>query len=284
MAAFTHSFSKCNISSSISKIAGTKIGKAKKNKIDNNTSFVFHKMSSNKDVVIDDIISKTMSSQIHAHHHVAIKTRNIENAIMFYSLFGFHVETKFRSGPARAAWLITNTTDEQSNTRLELIEVPAYILQEDEGTRQRAIDLMKESHVSLLGLNHFALDVTEFVQSKFPEPTITTTTTTTTTTTSSSNSISSSNLAIEYHLDKFIQYLNESSQTLFGKTLRVALQPQKQRIGNHVYELAFLYDADGSLLELLYQTNTMQGSNLEVGNNDMESGWIPWDGKGFQVG
>ena len=32
------------------------------------------------------------------HHHVALKTRNITNAIQFYSMFGFEVHHKFRAG------------------------------------------------------------------------------------------------------------------------------------------------------------------------------------------
>eukprot|EP00984_Skeletonema_dohrnii_P020441 scaffold9971_cov75-Skeletonema_dohrnii-CCMP3373.AAC.2 len=72
-------------------------------------------------------------------HHVAVKTRNIEVAIKFYSLLGFHVETKFVAGPARAAWLLHGNPDDDDNhssvkSRIELIEVPSYMLNEPEGT------------------------------------------------------------------------------------------------------------------------------------------------------
>ena len=114
-------------------------------------------------------------------HHTAIKTRNIETAIKFYSLFGFEIEHKFRAGPARAAWLtnsyFTNDDDEEVDdeginkemikgqndvaSRIELIEVPAYMLNEKENTIKRAIDLVQNE--SLLGLNHYALDVTSYI-------------------------------------------------------------------------------------------------------------------------
>eukprot|EP00956_Cyclotella_meneghiniana_P024794 scaffold50417_cov68-Cyclotella_meneghiniana.AAC.1 len=62
--------------------------------------------------------SNTNNSKISADtytHHIALKTRNIENAIKFYSLLGFHVETKFISGPAKCAWLIHSNDDQNDN-------------------------------------------------------------------------------------------------------------------------------------------------------------------------
>lgn len=234
-----------------------------------------------KTIVDENSPNSKPATSHYYHHHVAIKTRNIENAILFYSLFGFEVECKFRAGPARAAWLTTtpptSSTTSPSiptrNTRLELIEVPAYLLQEEEGTRQRAIDLMTQE--TLLGLNHVALDVTGFVHCLNQ----------TKNTNDDDNShhpyfenIPPRN-GIVYALDGYLDYLNALSQERFGKTMRVALQPQQQRIGNNVYELAFLYDADGSLLELLYHVSEIELDDL---NNDMVSGWVPWDGKGFK--
>lgn len=89
-----------------------------------------------------------------AIHHTAVKTRNITVAIQFYSLLGFEVEARFRTGPARAAWLT-----QASNSRLELIEVPSYLLDEPEGMKRRALNLVERQE--LLGWNHLALDVTE---------------------------------------------------------------------------------------------------------------------------
>jgi len=199
-------------------------------------------------------------------HHTAIRTRDIETAIKFYSLFGFNVETKFRSGPARASW-ITNrddsfalqSTDEDGeegevvrkgrtdNTacRLELIEVPAYILQEKEGERKRSINLLLNE--SYLGLNHFAVDVTSYIKSLGKTE--------------------------YYGLDQFLDHVNSLSLKKFGKTLRVAVKPRQQVIGSQVYELAFLYDADGTLFELLRYIKEL--------DQTVESGWDPWDGLGF---
>ena len=172
-------------------------------------------------------------------HHMAVKTRNITVAIQFYSLLGFEVACKFRAGPAKAAWL---TQPESSSTRLELIEVPSYLLNEPEGMKRRAMNLMERQE--LLGWNHLALDVSESLKSKGLS-----------------------------QLSEWIQDLNATSIQEFDKGLRVALEPRQQIIGDTVYELAFLYDADGALVELLHRQ-----SNVE---QEMSSGWDVWDGKGF---
>lgn len=172
-------------------------------------------------------------------HHMAIKTRNITVAIEFYSLLGFEVACKFRAGPARAAWL---TQAEAPSPRLELIEVPSYLLNEPEGMKRRSMNLMERQE--LLGWNHLALDVTGSLQQKgFTQ------------------------------LSEWMQDLNATSVEKFGRGFRVALEPRQQIIGNTIYELAFLFDADGSLIEfILKQSNIKQ---------EMASGWDVWDGKGF---
>jgi catechol 2,3-dioxygenase-like lactoylglutathione lyase family enzyme len=209
-------------------------------------------------------------------HHVAVKTRNIENAIKFYSLLGFHVETKFVAGPARAAWLLhggNTATDKNESlmikSRIELIEVPDYILNEPEGKIKRALDLTKREE--LLGLNHFCLDVTQCI----PKPTNTgdeslISNIDADTTTVSEDGSSSCSL---YNLQEWMDDLNELSISTFGKSLRVALQPTKRIIGRDVYEMAFIYDADGTLVELLNWSGSLE---QEVGD-----GWEPWNGEGF---
>lgn len=197
------------------------------------------------------------------HHHVAIRTRNIENAIKFYSLFGFKVETKFRAASARAAWLNNamlpnrNKNDEQNNdevlkgqsyntaSRLEIIEIPEHILDEKEGTMKRAIDLLQNE--AILGLNHYALDVTPYIH----------------------------HLAQDeyYGLDQFLLQINQESLEIFGKTLRIAMQPKQQVIGSQVFELAFVYDADGVVVELMRYIKDL--------DQTVQSGWEPWDGEGF---
>jgi catechol 2,3-dioxygenase-like lactoylglutathione lyase family enzyme len=168
-------------------------------------------------------------------HHTAIKTRNITLAIQFYSLLGFDVTTKFRAGPAKAAWLEHKGS---KNSRLELIEVPSYMLNEPEGMKKRALDLAQLQ--DFLGINHMALDV--------------------------SNSMREFGLST---LSEWIDALNIKSLETFGKTLRIALGPQQQIIDSSVYELAFIYDADGSLIELL-----RKGKDLP---QQVDDGWEPWD-------
>ena len=184
------------------------------------------------------------------HHHTAIRTRNIENAIKFYSLFGYDIETKFRAGPARAAWLTNSKSVEMKgqsdvSSRLELIEVPAYVLQEKEGTIKRALDLL--TNESLLGLNHYALDVTSYIHSLGKDE--------------------------YYGLDHFLADVSEKSEEMFGKELRVAMDPKQQVIGNQVFELCFLFDADGCAIELVRYIKDLE--------QDIQSGWEPWDGSGF---
>jgi hypothetical protein len=129
-----------------------------------------------------------------------------------------------------------------SGCRLEIIEVPSYMLAHP--TNQRAPDLFQNPNI--LGYNHFAWNVTQQVN----------------------NSFSGS-------LVSWLHALNETSVTKFQKSLRVALFPRQQMIGNDVYELAFLYDADGCLIELL----NWQSSRVKSATN--VDGWEPWDGQGF---
>eukprot|EP00977_Amphora_coffeiformis_P001788 scaffold353_cov185-Amphora_coffeaeformis.AAC.16 len=171
-------------------------------------------------------------------HHAAIRTRNITTAIDFYSLLGFEVDCCFRAGPARAAWLTLGSRS-SSGACLELIEVPSYILNEPKGMRRRAPDLM-ENQLEL-GYNHIALDVTQHIRD-----------------------LQLADLAA------WMDQLNETSVQRFGRNLRVALPPRQQMMGQNVFELAFIYDADGSLVEFLHQQAVL--------SQPIESGWDPWDG------
>ena len=218
-------------------------------------------------------ISQQCTTALISHHHTAIKTRNITNAINFYSLLGFQVESKFVSGPARAAWLIHNNSvgeplamQQQSKSnlsqcRIELIEVPSYMLNEPEGMQKRAINLLERPE--LLGMNHVALDVTRCID--FRSNTYNSIDDDTSTKLSSSCDL--------YNLQEWIDDLNTLSIQKFGKSLRVAVSPTKRIVGREVYEMAFVYDADGSLVELLNHSGTLE--------QEMDDGWVPWDGQGF---
>ena len=176
-------------------------------------------------------------------HHTAIRTRNITTAIDFYSLLGFKVQVQFRAGPARAAWL---SLPSSGAARLELIQVPAYILDEPTGMRRRAPDLMENAQE--LGYNHMALDVTAQIR-QLPQQ------------------------DENKNLTTWMNRLDAASMQRFGRHLRVAVPPRQQIIGTAVYELAFIYDADGSLVEFLHLQQVL--------TQNMTSGWDPWDGQGF---
>jgi catechol 2,3-dioxygenase-like lactoylglutathione lyase family enzyme len=235
-------------------------------------------------------------------HHVAIKVCNITNAINFYSLLGFTVETKFITGPARAAWLIQNQQqqqyyytqekDEVDNNnnkhhqaaqvgfRIELIEVPSYMLQQQQQQQQqqrrhRAIDLM--THVTLLGLNHLALDVTyNCIQSQQRQQQQ-----------QQQQQELMGGEQSQYQLQEWIHDINTTSIKTYNKTIQYAtpittLHITKRIIGKQVYEIAFIYDADGTIIELVYYCGDISPPlNSNTTNPAMADGWEPWDGIGF---
>mmetsp|Transcript_62089 Transcript_62089/g.69509 ORF Transcript_62089/g.69509 Transcript_62089/m.69509 type:complete len:290 (-) Transcript_62089:1298-2167(-) len=180
-------------------------------------------------------------------HHTALKTRNICLAIEFYSLLGFEPIAKFKAGGgAKAAWLeqqqeTTSSTRTSSNhltissssPRIELIEVPSHLLNEPEGMKRRALDLFQ--HQEYLGMNHFALDVTNSIRNS----------NLTDVTTNDDNNNNNLILSI------WMKSLNERSLKLFNKNINVALEAEQFMVGNTIYERAMVYDADGSLVELL---------------------------------
>lgn len=182
------------------------------------------------------------------------------------------------TGPARAAWLTMDATRGSNSSSqetvvgssqlqragpccfLELIEVPSYMLQEGPGMRKRAMDLTQQPE--LLGWNHMALDVSEQI---------------------AKNQNNNDGFGRDPNdpkgggnvgLSTYLARLNTTSVNRFGKTLRVAVEPKQQLIGNEVYELAFLYDADGCLIELLHKQAQL--------SQPIDSGWIPRDDLGFQ--
>jgi catechol 2,3-dioxygenase-like lactoylglutathione lyase family enzyme len=222
-------------------------------KLNKALSFVFSSLSSasEKPIDIDDTRAtdnKSIQNQYQLQqHHTAIRTRNITTSINFYStLFGYHVECKFRAGPARAAWLkqesiVSNTI---VNQRIELIEVPSYMLNEKQS---RATDTFQ--YPSLLGYNHLAFDVTNIE-----------------TVVGNDNNIPMSTPVIA-SLQQYLDVMNTASIQNYNKTIRLALQPKQQLIGQNVYEIAFIYDPDGCIIELLYYQGTVKQS--------ITSGWDP---------
>ena len=211
----------------------------------------------------DGAISASMVSM--RQHHMAMKTSNIEMSIAFYSLLDFYPVAKFRSGPARAAWLEhqpygSSIGDKESpdnnigstTARIELIEVPKAILYEgmDEEARKqvprkRALDRI--SNPAVLGWDHMCLDVTDSICAMSTK-----------------------------NLQGWIDALNSRSQSKFGKDLRVALQPRVKVFGKEKFELAFIYDADGGLIELVNSVSELSGSEMESSWDDDDDSRIRW--------
>ncbi|KAL3936962.1 MAG: hypothetical protein SGBAC_007833 [Bacillariaceae sp.] len=154
-------------------------------------------------------------------HHVTIKTKNIVSTIEFYNLLGFESKSKFRMGQARATWLDNVVV---GAGRIELIEVPSDILEQAGSSSRRALDRVRNPE--LLGWNHVTLDVSDLIRTKgFAS------------------------------LSEFLAYLNEKRYSQVGEGISLALEPQKQAIDDHIYDTAFLYDPDGSMIQLQYLTN-----------------------------
>jgi hypothetical protein len=96
-----------------------------------------------------------------------------------------------------------------------------------------------------LGYNHLALDVTGQIKS-----------------------------AALGNLTAWMDQLNQTSVDRFGRGLRIAVPPRQQVMGKNVFELSFIYDADGCLLEFLHKQSEL--------SQPLQSGWEPWDGEDFQ--
>ena len=80
------------------------------------------------------------ASALAPFHHAAVKCRDIERSMKFYSLFGLEEACRFRSGAARCAWLTG------AAARLELIEVPSYVnaTAAPDGLVEEAVGLRRE--------------------------------------------------------------------------------------------------------------------------------------------
>lgn len=58
-------------------------------------------------------------------------------------------------------------------------------------------------------------------------------------------------------LAEYLVRLNEKSEQLFSRSVKLVLAPYQQMIGADVYELAFVSDPDGVLVELLRYQATL---------------------------
>lgn len=208
-----------------------------------------------------------------ASHHAAVKTSNIEMALAFYSLLDYRPVARFRAGPARAAWLEHRPgsgagedkgEDDREDAslpppmgaggRLEVIEVPPDLIggtgSGAGGAAERSMAADRMEHPALLGWDHICLDVTGCCGEEVEG---------------------------EGGLDRWLGRVGERSQRRFGKALRIALTPRVRLIGRERYEVAFLYDADGGLIELVRRLPWGEGETArESGWDDVDDGRIIW--------
>lgn len=182
-------------------------------------------------------------------HHYAIKTKNIFNALKFYSLLGMEEKVRFKTGAARAAWI------EGVGVRLELIEVPEFMAPEG-----RAADLSADANVAVLGLNHAALDVTaaaracllrEQREGEKEEDR-----------NENGAAVSRKRGEAGAEIWAFLRALNAKSEAAFQKSVRLAIRPYRQMIMNEVFDIAFISDPDGTLIELLFHVATLEHEML----------------------
>ena len=115
---------------------------------------------------------------------------------------------------------------------------------------RHAFDLFQNQEY--LGHNHLALDVTPSIHAN-------------------KDSLESLLGNHTFLLSAWMEILDEKSLGLFRKTLRVALEAEQFMVGNAVYERAFIYDADGALIELLHKATELPQ------RIDPLSGWERYD-------
>ncbi|CAM9621696.1 unnamed protein product [Pylaiella littoralis] len=110
---------------------------------------------------------------------------------------------------------------EGAGMRLELIEVPASMEPEN-----KAADLAADMRST--GLNHIAFDIGPAIEAEGLNG-----------------------------MKGFLSELNRQSEAAFGMSVRLVVSPYEQRIGQDIFDLAFIMDADGVLLELVHKKDTL---------------------------
>lgn len=147
-------------------------------------------------------------------HHASIRTADIHRAVSFYERLGFVLEERFTTGATLACWMVG------LGGRIELIQIPQP---------RPAADAFGDEHYT--GYYHLSFDLTEVteslpvwlaeVRSRFIGET----------------SNIGENVGVE--------------QPKIPGGLKVLLEPEQQMIGEGLYEVAFIADADGLPLEFI---------------------------------
>ncbi len=149
-------------------------------------------------------------------HHASIRTADIHRAMAFYERLGFEVRERFTTGMTLACWL------EGLGGRIELIQIPEP---------RPAADAFHDEHYT--GYYHLSFDLTDRVES-LP--------------------LWLAELRQAFGGEESAMAVADSPPDKEGAAagmLRVLLEPQQQIIGDYVYEVAFLADADGLPLEFI---------------------------------
>ncbi len=154
-------------------------------------------------------------------HHASIRTADIHRAVAFYERLGFALEERFTTGATLACWMTG------LGGRIELIQIPQP---------HPPADAFGDEHYT--GYYHLSFDLTEVTDS-LPD-------------------------WLEHLRSRFLPEdppegaganpsanpdANPGEQQKEG--LRVLLEPEQQMIGEGLYEVAFIADADGLPLEFI---------------------------------
>jgi catechol 2,3-dioxygenase-like lactoylglutathione lyase family enzyme len=174
-------------------------------------------------------------------HHASIRTADIFRAIAFYELLGFTVQERFTTGYTLACWL------EGLGGRIELIQIPQP---------KPAPDAFGDEHY--VGYYHLSFDLTAALA---PTALVSTALATGEAVCPSAERPSLECLAAEVAerpvdlpgwLALLKQRFDQAAATQEQvQPLHVLLEPEQQMIGDRIYEVAFIADADGLPLELI---------------------------------
>ncbi len=148
-------------------------------------------------------------------HHASIRTADIHRAVAFYERLGFVLEERFTTGATLACWMTG------LGGRIELIQIPQP---------HPTADAFGDEHYT--GYYHLSFDLTEVTES------------------------------LSAWLDELrSRFLSEDppgstslqpgEEVKTEDCLRVLLEPEQQMIGEGLYEVAFIADADGLPLEFI---------------------------------
>jgi catechol 2,3-dioxygenase-like lactoylglutathione lyase family enzyme len=149
-------------------------------------------------------------------HHASIRTADIHRAIAFYERLGFTVQERFTTGMTLACWM------EGLGGRIELIQIPEP---------HPAADAFHDEHYT--GYYHLSFDLTDQVAS-LPAW------------------LAALRQAFaDGNTETGSVPAGSDSDRAAAGMLRVLLEPQQQIIGDLVYEVVFLADADGLPLEFI---------------------------------